>query len=507
MSRIASSLLALAAVVMPLALSRVLVTTDGPSHTYNAFVQYQVLSGAEPYRSLHTVDRRFAPNRAAEWVLGWIGPRLGWEAGERVLLSAIVAAQLAAFLLLLGPPGAVPGPSAWLFAALSGWLTQNLFVWMGFFDFSLSVSVLALLVAVEREPRGRWHYAIVQVLLVGLFLCHLFTFALGLALVQLGAIRRTRRGEGAPAGALMALPGLLLLAFELATRGDVGGQVFWPAPVRDLAAAVVGDVVATFSLWNYAIGVPLMVLVLSAAWQCRATNAGERLGLLLLVASPFLPDAIGDGSYIRSRARLLALVLLLPVVGRYLAPLVFRRPTIGALLALALFGGLGAQAFWIVRLSDDVARDLAAVESALVQAGGSPGDFIGSRLTDRSRGLFRIFGYNHVIDRIALRRSLVSQDNYETRVAIFPVKWKQRLDGLRFDLNSAGVWRIRLLPRERPWDRPTFLVHEATDAIDADDSTVGVGATVPAGSLAVTRLTSTRSGPSPGEPTVPSPPR
>src|SRR5205814_1646180 len=67
-------------------------------------------------------------------------------------------------------------------APAAGWLAQTWFVWMGFYDFALSLALYAaLLLVLEREPTPR-NRLLAQAVFAGLYLTHFLTFAVGAGL-------------------------------------------------------------------------------------------------------------------------------------------------------------------------------------------------------------------------------------------------------------------------------------------------------------------------------------
>src|SRR5438876_9301861 len=109
-----------ALVVVPIWASPVLVTTDGPSHMYNALVADADESGRLPYArhmELNTDPTR--PNQAAHGLLVALGRSIGWETGERVVFTLAVVATLAALVALLARRGATALVAR---APTGGWL-------------------------------------------------------------------------------------------------------------------------------------------------------------------------------------------------------------------------------------------------------------------------------------------------------------------------------------------------------------------------------------------------
>src|SRR5205807_1436850 len=100
--RVAVVAVVAAAALVPVWASPVLVTTDGPSHVYNALVADAVLSERAPYARYLEFDRDWTrPDRTAQFLLMGLGRVVGFETAERVVFTLAVVATLAGFLALL----------------------------------------------------------------------------------------------------------------------------------------------------------------------------------------------------------------------------------------------------------------------------------------------------------------------------------------------------------------------------------------------------------------------
>src|SRR5881227_3999429 len=146
-----------AAALVPVWASPVLVTTDGPSHVYNALVADAVLSERAPYARYLEFDRDWTrPDRTAQFLLMGLGRVVGFETAERVVFTLAVVATLAGFLALLVRSHSGQGGAPLVaLAPAAGWLAQTWFVWMGFYDFALSLALYAALLLVLRSEERR----------------------------------------------------------------------------------------------------------------------------------------------------------------------------------------------------------------------------------------------------------------------------------------------------------------------------------------------------------------
>lgn len=482
--------LAIVAALVPVWISPVLVTTDGPSHVYNAVAAQAVYQGREPFVSYLKVDEGVGPNRMAGFLLSHLGPILGWEFAERVLVTIAIGASFAIFLLLIRVSSVRINTQLAFGAA---WLAQSWFVWMGFYDFSLSVSIFAALLLVLEHSSGVLRHLSIQVLLGLIFLAHLFTLAVAVGLVVMVFAYEALLGKGRWFNLFAAVPALVLLMLEVGPRGVTTGGIAWSPIIKPLAGLVVGDFVISFHPIDLVAGVLIMAGVWSTVvFRFRAIRmhglailrGSEVAALTLLLFSILVPDRVGEGSYITARMRFLATVLALPSMSKALAvflPSTVRRAGTLLLLALIAHGG------WVVYVSQRVSRDLHTIDQLVTRAGVIPGSWVQTDLSDWERGLYRISGYRHLTDRASAHHGLLVLDNYEAYSRIFPVKWRATPDGLSVEASNDGC-SVALISREIRWSGPVFVFHESKRSLGPGDRSVELGPTIRIGDFAVTSV-------------------
>jgi hypothetical protein len=474
----------------PVWVSQVPPTTDGPNHLYNAFVEHDLDTGGTAYRAVYRLRPGLAPNLAAGEVLIRLGPVVGWRRAEKILLSLAILLPLVA-LLTLG------GASDWIAIVAVGALVQNWFVWMGFYDFALSIAPFALLATVPTRTRGVTRVVLTQALLLALFFTHLFTFAAGIGLLLGRTLWRRANGRGSVWEGLNALPALALFVVAFSSAGRVGGVgpgVSWGNPLRGVLGLVVGDVLVTFHPLYLLAGVALMTGVSWTAARVlrrvgregwKSLDSITAAGLSLLAISLAVPDAMVEGSYVRARVRLLAIILLLPALLTTLrgaGASARRGVVIGGGLFLVLHAG------WLMVLGRRLESDRRDLAAALDAAGARPGDWLQTLLRDKERGFYRISAYLHLSDRLASEQGLVVLDNYEAYLQNFAVAWLRVPDQLVAAPSGSG-WALRREPRELCPATPILVVHERDRALRSTDSLVAVGGSDVRGAFGVTPVT------------------
>lgn len=485
LARVAGLAIVGAAAVVPVWASPALVTADGPSHAYNAMVGVAIGAGAAPFAAYLTEEPGgLRPNQATEFLLAGLGARLGWERAERCVLTLAMLAWLGVAALALDGFG----PAA---LVLAGWLAHSWFAWMGFYDFALSAACYAGLVAVLARPRSRARSLTALALLLALYAIHFFTFTVGAGLVAVVLGGRALRREAPWLDLALLVPAAVLFAIG-AGAGGVPGAPSWSGPWPAVAALAVGDIVRSFHPLDAIGGVAIVVASVGAVvlYARDASRAGGHslngivlAGGLLLVASLVAPAAIGAGGYIPLRLQLLGVVTLFPATAAALRGLDARWVRAAAVALLVAFTAHGA---YIVRVSRPVAEDEAVLERLLAAAGAGEGAWVRARFVDASRGLFRITGYRHLVERIATRERLVVLDNYEALYGIFGVSWRARPDWLGIRRYQDSVFAVELVPGTARWDTDLYLVHESHARVVSGDARLELGPTVAQGAFAVT---------------------
>jgi len=465
-----------------------LVTTDGSSHVYNAMAADAVRAGNPPYASALLVNPPgVRPNRAAGLLLEWLGRAVGWELGERLVVTLIVAATFGLVVTLVDQRGSLP-------AVAAAWLSHNWFMWMGFYDFALSLPCFAALVLLLRRPPTAQRHLWLQAVLGLSYLTHLLTFAvgMGLAATVMAMEAAGRRASWRQLAALV--PAAVMLSVALGT-GVTGGQALtWENPGKALLGLLFGDVVRTFHPLDAIGGTPLITAsIATGLYHLLGTrrrgldplDPAAAVGLALLLLSPLAPAALGVGSYLPLRLQMLGIIALLPAVGRATARLRFRDSQIAAAVLLLGFAVHTARA---IRAAEAVARNLDVIDHLFVAAGAGPGAWVRTRIVNQRAGLFRISGYRHLVDRLAARRGFVVLDNYEALYGVFSIAWRRRPDWLALRPAPSGGLILQLVPGELRWASDLYLLHERTWPVAVVDTRLALGATATSASFAVAQL-------------------
>ena len=478
--------LAGAAVLVPVWVSPLLVTTDGPSHVYNAMVAAAARAGRPPYAALLEAPISVRPAQLSMLSLEAFGHVLPWEAAERVLVSLIMAATLGVVLLRSHGLG---WPVTAALAVLGAWLAHSWFVWMGFYDFALSLVEYVGMILLLAHPVTRRRQLALAALLLLLYCTHFFTLAVSAGLLLTTALYRKRTGENPRPELRLVGLAIVLLLLGVRAGGTEGAQPIWAGPWPAMVGLAVGDVVRSFHPGDAVGGIALVGSCLVAV-VIRLRAAGTRppaeevFGIGLLGLSLVAPESIGVGGRIPLRLQILGILSLLGAVAAAVRTL--RGRWVASLAGVVMLGFLGHAAY-AVAVARDVADDERLLEGMLVAAGATEGAWVRTCFEDNERGLFQIPGYAHLVDRIATRRRLIVLDNYQAYYSVFAVRWRTRPDQLTIRTTPTG-FAFGILPGQLDWTPALYLLRESEWSLEADERRLTLGPTVTEEDFAVTRI-------------------
>lgn len=461
-----------------------LVTQDGSSHVYNAALAVWVQTGRAPFDSVFTVKSGIQPNVASHAALELLGATLGWALAERLVLTLAVLATFVA-VVMTAPGGEV-------FVVTGGWLASSWFVWMGFYDFALSIPCFVLLLVALRTVSGDRRQLLLFVALALLFLTHIFTFAVGVGIATVAAIWDARiRGESRRDLRIL-IPSFLVLAVEVLAGGAAAGGMHWTDGLgARLADLLFGDFVMALRYPDGLAGIAIVVaLAASVVARVRARDSKpgkiggvELCGIGLIVVSLFMPDIIGQGGYVPVRLRYLGALVLVPSLALYvrrLPPVATRIATGVLLTAFALRGA------WMVRDTRVVNAEQATVSKLLAEAGAANGSWIVSRMSGGDRRWpARVGVYAHLAEGVATGSGMAVLNNYEALNDIFFVGWRGRPDWIAFQAEGDTL-RARFLPGQIALPEPFYVLHDSRRPVAPADSSVETVRTVADGRFAIT---------------------
>lgn len=421
-----------------------LPTTDGPAHTYNAWVVRQHENAEHPWLGrYYEVDARPLPNWLGHAVMASLMTVAPPRTAEKILVSGYVLLFLAGarFLAMSIDPA-----RGWI-AFLAFPLVYNQLFQMGLFNFCLGLAFFLFTLGLwwrEREAPGLGLALRLNVLLLLTWYAHLVTHLMALA--ALGALwLLTWRREGRSRGrrhllhlAILA-PQAILPFWFLAGRER---EMTWIPREAKVLWGYLLQMGPVFSLQRGGVrigtllGVAFLVFLV---WTLRgrlgrgiAWREGDAFLVLvpLFVALFFaVPDGGAGGSLLKHRFALVPPLLLLP----WLAPTWDARGravAIGLLAALAL-AHLGLLLHWY-RSADLEIRAMVAGAAEI-----APGSRVLPLVFERdAAGWPGVLG--HAFSYVAVEKGLLDWDNYEAAAGVFPVRYRP---GVRWpDSFTVEAW-------------------------------------------------------------------
>lgn len=436
-----------------------LPTTDGPAHTYNAWVLRQVGSGGHPWLDrYYEVDARPLPNWLGHAVLAGLMGAVPPRTAEKLLVSGYILLFLAGARYLAA---SVDPARGWL-AFLAFPLAYNQLFQMGFYNFCLGLALFLFAVGLwwrRRDAPGPGLALQLNALLFLTWFAHLVAHVLALTalgVLWLMTLRRDGRFRGRRHLAHLAIlaPQLVLPLWYLSSQT---GEVTWiPREAAVLWRYLLG-MGPVFSLHSGALrigtilAVAFLILLALTLRGRLAHRQGERrlawreedaflvlIGLLIVLFFA-APEGGAGGSLLKHRIALLPPLLLLP----WLVPQLGRRGravAIGFLTALAL-AHAGFLLHWY-RGADRQIRELVAGASDIPS-----GVRTLPLLFDRNAtGWPGVLG--HAFSHVAVEKGLLDWDNYEAASGLFPVRYRPGVrppDSWTIETRPAdldlGAWR------------------------------------------------------------------
>jgi hypothetical protein len=432
-------------------------TTDGPCHTYNAWVLLHHGDARYPlFARYYEVNGKPYPNWIGHGGMALLMTAVPPAVAEKLFVSGYVLAFLAGAWYLAG---SVRPEERWPAFLAFPFVYHQLFQY-GFYNFSFSVAffLFALGFWWRHRERPTWRFAVGINLLLGLcYLSHILSLALALlaiAVLWLATLRREswrRHLRHVP----ILLPQLVLPLWFLSGQGGESHPTAWSAGqlVGFFAGLQVlftlGEVQRWLGIALAALFLALLGLTLRRARGRGAENAFPLAALLLAVAYFLSPEAMAGGWLIKNRLSLYPFLVLLPW------------------LSLRLEGG--RQTIAAAALSLLAVLNLAYLTERYRELGGEVEGYLAglAAVKPDSRALALNFAHtgptdvlSHAISWAALEKGLVDWDNYEAKVDFFPVRFRRSVtlpDAPNLALNP-GSYRVKpnadLVDAVYVWGRP-----------------------------------------------------
>jgi len=332
--------------ILPIWCFRYFPSQDGMNHIYNAYLLKEYHNPAlYKTREIFQLNLTLFPNWMSHLIMAglmFIVPPL---IAEKLLLTLIIALVPCAFFYFLRSINRESECFAWL-----GFLfTYNYLLHMGFYNFALSFGLFFLVIGYwwrYRNDMTSPRIALLYLMLVLLYLCHIASYALALMVIGLAAIWTFRRMQPILVCAGYMLPaGFILLGYLLKdTQGlparYVSGKWLWEYFWKNRALISFND---DFVWANLILHGWVALAILWTFWSdkiARRKPIEEKdifllISLICLLLFLKLPREIGPGGWINERVHIFFLPMLLPwLTTRFSRPI--KHVAVGCMITLSL---------------------------------------------------------------------------------------------------------------------------------------------------------------------------
>lgn len=411
--------LATAAAVVPIWIFRYFPTQDGPSHLYNAFVLSHYFDASSVITHTYFVlNSRLFPNWTTYALMALLVRVFPPLIVQQIILSLCVIAIPAAVIYMQKSfkPAADP-------TALLGVLLAFSYVFfMGFFNFIIGAALFIFAVGFFwRRRNTRYIYPLYAILIV-IYLSHGLAFAVTLMAISILALTERRWRvllELMPAGIVFAADALAR------TKG---------APMFHTFMWHVRQVPAFFAAGHIVIAWTITALVAAgvgyAIWRRQAREMAL-VSAALLLAYFVMPWGYSAGGWVQAgwiNERLLFLTILtLP------AWITLPRPAIAsALFLIAIAAHIGLTSMQIAKLNRYIA-DIVKCAPLIRPHTTIQTFFAISRMSPQVTPTLHLTGY------LGLQPDVVDLDDYEARLADFPLSYRPNPPARPPD--AVVIWR------------------------------------------------------------------
>ncbi|MCU0433654.1 MAG: hypothetical protein MUC87_09400 [Bacteroidia bacterium] len=440
--------LMLLVLALPVTGSSWFLTEDGASHSYNAGVLYNLLSGNDEFLGqYYEINTLPSPNWLGHLLLAYTGHWLGVAEAAKILHLVYIAGFALAFRRLMFTVS--PQPRVMSYLAFP--LLYNVIFLFGFYNFCLGMVVMLIVINVWLRYQER--PKLINAILLGIMITLLWFshqlpwFFAGLFIFFHLIYQLILRKQFVPVlkkatvALLASLPSLICLAIYMSHNAGGSGVVYESVSNRwNMFSG--GEIFKMFYSQEADLGklfllVVVIMLLLGIVRFMRLTKSMNNnpvhpklfwffIFVISFFAMLFFPETIGDGGVIGIRVMWIAWVFLLILVAQ------FRLPSRAgyAVCAVSLLMPVMRNSYFSGWIHDNNLEAHAARGA-------------GKYIKDHSTILILPFATNwlnlHIGQYAIAGREIVLLDNYEADHNYFPIKWNFEKMPYNYQLASLNA--------------------------------------------------------------------
>jgi len=316
--------------ILPIWVFKYFPSQDGPSHIYNSFILKHYHDSEYVFDKFYEIRKSPVPNWASYFImvpLMYVVPPL---IAEKILLTIYIALMALSMLYLVNSVEGGRTPLAFLCLPF----IYNYLFLMGFYNYSLSVALLILVMGYwwkHYHSFGLKNMVILGLLLIALYFCHLVCLVLAMLSIALISIinllPRFKKWKQTLLCLLCMLPAGGLTYYYTSTRGTVhsGSWTFgrmWQYFIRNESLAYHSESQLTIAWFiTGAFLVLFFYTFIRDRFITRDWHFGLRVHmkdfLLILCVAFFIiylkaPDGMSGGGFIKTRLSFLPFLIIIP---------------------------------------------------------------------------------------------------------------------------------------------------------------------------------------------------
>ncbi len=424
--------------ILPVWVFKYFPSQDGPCHIYNSFILKHYNDPDYRFNEFYEVRKSPVPNWASHFsmmLFMYIVPPL---IAEKLLLTGYIILMAASILYLLNASGKGRTPLAFIGFPF----IYNYLLLMGFYNFSLSVALLMLSVGYwwkHFDTFGWKNMAILGLLLVALYFCHLVPLALAVfsiaAISVLSLPPRFRKWKQVLLSLFCMLPSIGLSIYYLETRGtarNIGGWTptrLWQYFIRNESLAYYSQ--SQIILGQFITGAFLALFFytfvrdrfFTREWRFKLRVQRKDFFLLLCAAFFIIylkgPDSMSGGGFIKTRMAFMPFLIIIPWLSWDMPKIA--KGIVGAALILLSAAYITHASYYHKILSDDVKIYTSGYDAIEKNKVVLPLAF------NRAGKGWRIGMFLHSVGYYGYNTGCIELDNYEATTSYFPTYYKPDL--------------------------------------------------------------------------------